>query len=227
MTAAHNPIIKRIKGHTGRIKGMLTPGLRKPSDKQRSGGLSSIFTGFGGGKLKLAAQKMRALDVGNLGKIQPKAHQNFAETIPQKFQEVQELIHLPPKFTRETSIWSKIDRPLPTQTGARFDLPPQPDELLQGSPIQKFSMFPQPGQSLGDFKQQARSIPKPKTKPKALPKPRLDPSAQLFTSIQEISKPAESPPEIPEVDDPEHTEPPADPDVVQPSLRKRLFPKNP
>jgi hypothetical protein len=222
MTAEHNPIIQRIQGHKGRIQGMLTPGLRRSSGDRKSGSLSSIFTGFGGGKLKRVAKEMRALNLEKLGTIQPKAHLKFAESIPKKFQEIRSLIHFSPKLTPENSIWSEIERTLPAGADP-FESPAQPGELRRGSRIQPISMFPKPGQSLEEFKQQSHSIPKPKKRPITTPKPRLEPKAQLFSRVQEISQPDEPPPEIPEVEEP--TEPPVDPDMVQPQLEEELIPE--
>jgi len=214
--AAGNPIIQRIQGHKGRIQGMLTPGLRRPTGEQQPGRVSSVFTGFGGGKLKRVAKKMRVLDVGKLGNIQPQAHQKFAETIPQKFQEVKALIHLSPKFSQETSIWSEIETAHPSQAGGSMEIPHLPGDLRRGSTIQSLPMFPQPGQSLGEFKDTVRSIPKPAKRTIPPRKPRLDPKSQLYSRVQEIKTPVEKP----EIEEQISEETPPDTDVVQPQFEK-------
>ena len=200
MATGPNPIINRIQGHRKQIKGMLTPGLQRSSRDQQSGHLSSIFSGFGGGKIKETTQKMRFLNLKKMGRVQSPAYKDFSKAIPKKFQDVQELLHINPKVNKERTIWSEIEKTLPNQEGGRFEAPPQPGELRRGSVIQ--AMFPKPGQSTEAFREQVQSRPKPKKPPRLLSKkPSLAPKSRLFSRVQEITRPGEVLSEPPKIAD--------------------------
>jgi hypothetical protein len=166
---------------------MLSPGLKTRAGDQQAGSVSSIFTRFGGGKFQLAARKMRYLNDKKLGNIHPESRKIFSGTIPEKFQDIQNLIHVRPSFPSQESFWSDLEKVYPTSQGSRFETPTQPGELGPGSVIPRIPMFPKPGQSIESFREQARSIPR-RPKRQAPPRePKLDPRSRLFTRIQEIS----------------------------------------
>ncbi len=188
MASAKNPIINRIKGHTQQVKGMLTPGLRASSSGVQEGRLSALFTHFSVGKAKEASPKMRILDHRKMGKMQAETSKAFSEAIPQKFQNVQSLLHLTPNVSREDNIWQEIDKTLPSQGSTQYEEPLQPGEMRAGSVIQKFSMFPKEGQSIESFKKQTQSLPKPKAKQRPVAqKPKVDSRSRLFSRVQEVS----------------------------------------
>ncbi len=188
MASAKNPIINRIKGHTQQVKGMLTPGLRVSSSGVQAGRLSALFTHFSVGKAKEASPKMRILDHRKMGKMQAETSKAFSEAIPQKFQNVQSLLHLTPNVSREDNIWQEIDKTLPSQGSTQYEEPLQPGEMRAGSVIQKFSMFPKEGQSIESFKKQTQSLPKPKSKQRPVAqKPKVDSRSRLFSRVQEVS----------------------------------------
>ncbi len=188
MASAKNPIINRIKGHTRQVKGMLTPGLRASSSGVQAGRLSALFTHFSVGKAKEASPKMRILDHRKMGKMQAETSKAFSEAIPQKFQNVQSLLHLTPNVSREDNIWQEIDKTLPSQGSTQYEEPLQPGEMRAGSVIQKFSMFPKEGQSIESFKKQTQSLPKPKAKQRPVAqKPKVDSRSRLFSRVQEVS----------------------------------------
>jgi len=165
---------------------MLRPGLGRPPTDRGTLPLSAAFTRFGGGKFKLAAQKMRYLDEKKLGRFHPETIERFGKTVPEKFKQVQRLLHLPITRGRDVGFWTEIEKPLPNQQPSRLETPPQPGELRPGTVIQKFPMFPKPGQSIESFKEQVRSIPKAPSR--VVPQtPRLDPKSRLFSRIQEIT----------------------------------------
>ena len=188
MASAKNPIINRIKGHKQQVKGMLTPGLRASSAGSQTGNLSALFTHFSVGKAKEASSKMRILDHRKMGKMQAETGKAFFEAIPEKFQNVQSLLHLNPNVSRENNIWQEIDKTLPSQGSTQYEEPLEPGEMRAGSVIQKFSMFPKEGQSIESFKKQAQSLPKPSAKRRSVAqKPKVDPRSRLFSRVQEVS----------------------------------------
>ena len=188
MASAKNPIINRIKGHKQQVKGMLTPGLRASSAGSQTGNLSALFTHFSVGKAKEASSKMRILDYRKMGKMQAETGKAFFEAIPEKFQNVQSLLHLNPNVSRENNIWQEIDKTLPSQGSTQYEEPLEPGEMRAGSVIQKFSMFPKEGQSIESFKKQAQSLPKPSAKRRSVAqKPKVDPRSRLFSRVQEVS----------------------------------------
>ena len=224
MASAKNPIANRIKGHRQQVRGMLTPGLSGATRDGSNG--RARFTHFGVGKAKLAATKMRFLDHRRMGKVQSESTKAFSETIPQKFQQAQTLLRINPRMSRETSIWSEIDKTLPTQGGSAYEEPAQPGELRAGSVLQKFSMFPKEGQSIEAFKEQAKSLPKsPSRQPAPRPKPTVAPKSRLFSRVQEVlpSQPVEKadetserPPEKPASAKPETVQRQVDPAPAPP-----------
>jgi len=188
MASAKNPIINRIKGHTQQVKGMLTLGLRASSPDSKTGPLSALFTHFSVGKAKEASSKMRFLDHRKMGKVQTETSKAFSESIPEKFQNVQSLLHLNPNVSREDNIWQEIDKPLPSQGSTQYEEPLQPGEMRAGSVIQKFSILPKEGQSIESFRKQAQSLPKPSAKRRSVaPKPKVDSRSRLFSRVQEVS----------------------------------------
>lgn len=180
------PIVTRIQSHKRRAVAMLRLGVKRVRE-QNTTRLTPAFAQFGGRKFKLAAQKMRFLDVQKMGRVDAETRIAFAESIPNKFRDVQKLIHFSPNFTRDASIWSELEKTLPTQESSSFETPPQPNELRQGSVIQKFSMFPKQGQPIESFRKQAQSIPKPKKKEPPTPPPKVAPKSRMFSRIQEVT----------------------------------------
>ncbi len=204
MAKTQNSIISRVQTHKKQAKGMITPGLSASARTKQGDHLPAIFTRFGVGKAKEASSKMQILDHRRMGKMQAETSKAFSEAIPQKFQDIQSLLHLNPNISREETIWNEIEKTLPTQESAQYEEPPQPGEMRAGSVIQKFSMMPKEGQSIESFKKQTQSLPKPASKRQAKPqKPDIKPRAKLFSQVQEVSssKPTmgttEHPPEQP------------------------------
>ncbi|RLD08033.1 MAG: hypothetical protein DRI56_05955 [Chloroflexota bacterium] len=218
MAAAQKSIINRIQGYKSRIAGMLKPGSKRP-DSQSAARLSPVSAQFGGEKFKLAAKKMRFLNADKMGRSQTEARKNFVEAIPAKFRDTKKMIHVSPGFSRDVSIWSELEKTLPEQRSGQFETPPQAGELRQGSIIQKFSMFPQPGQSNESFKKQAQSIPKPKKRKTPTPPPKLAPKSRMFARIQEVTDHdqanEEIPLEIPETPEESQIEAPINTDNIQ------------
>ena len=188
MAAAKNPIATRVQAHTKQARSMLTPGLRASAPEAQGSRLPAIFTHFSVGKAKEAAQKMRFLDHRRMGKMQAETSKAFSESIPQKFDEVQTLLHINPRVSREATIWSELDKPLPsTQSSAAYEEPPKPGEMRAGTVLQKFSVVPKDGQSIASFKQQTRGLSKPKSAQRAAPPRPVTKDTRLFSRVQEIS----------------------------------------
>jgi hypothetical protein len=189
MAAAKNPLAQRVKAHKKQAQGMLTPGLSAAVRTLPTRGLPAIFTHFSVGKAKEASTQMRILDHRRMGNVQTQTGKEFAQAIPQKFEQVQKLLHINPAVSREETIWNEMEKTLPSQGGARsYEEPVQPGEMRAGSVIEKFSVFPKAGQSIDSFKKQAATLPKPAaTRRATTPKPGLDPKTRLFSSVQEVT----------------------------------------
>jgi hypothetical protein len=207
MAETQDQMINRLQQRKHQITRMLIPGSKAPARGKSIRSLSSVFNQAGAGRFRLAARKMRFLDESKLGTLQTGTLKNFSKGIPDKFREVQGLIHLTPKYEGGASIWSILERTLPNQGGAGFEAPSLPGTLGPGSVIQKFSMVPKPGQSLEAFAEQAESITPPKKLRAPTKPPRLSPKSRLYTSVQEItdqdvaaSDRAETPDEKPAAD---------------------------
>lgn len=204
-----NLIVSHLQEQHTRIHKMLSPGLQRQPEDSPHTPLSPVAPDFAGRKFQLAAKKMRVLEPRRLGQFQPGLVTPLNTEIQNKFREPQKLIHIQPRQSRDTSIWSNVDTPLPSTQATRQEGPAEPGVLRQGSIIQRMSTTPKPGQSLDSFKQQIQSQSQ-RSQPKAAAKrPVLDANARRFSRIQEISSEQKT-------KAPEEAEAPAAPEVPKP-----------
>jgi hypothetical protein len=183
--ASTNLVISRLQEQRSRIHNMLSPGLQRQLGDSSHAPLSPVAPEFAGRKFQLAAKKMRVLEPRRLGQFQPESVIPLNTEIQNKFREPQKLIHIHPQRSRDTSIWSSVDTPLPGTTVSEG--PAEPGVLRQGSIIQKMSTTPKPGQSLESFKQQIQSQSQHSQPKAAAKRPAIDANARRFSRIQEIS----------------------------------------
>lgn len=196
-----NQVVSRLQQQRSRIQGMLSPGR-----KDLSGGihapLSPVSSDFAGRKFLLAAKKMRVLGDNKISSMFSRSERSLSTEIADKFQGVENIIHINTKTIRDGGIWPDVETTLPgssksVQHSAR---PEAGGTLQQGSVIQKFSTIPKPGQPLESFRQQIESQPRP-ARPSAV-QPRkavISPGDRLFSRIQEIT-PSQKEHGIPKLD---------------------------
>jgi hypothetical protein len=133
----------------------------------------------------------------------------------------------PKSQARKTKTWGEVERVFSgAQSGSiRHEEPLQPGEMRSGTVIQKFDMFPKPGQPVESFKAQSTpSTSRTRTKETAPPKKGVTPGQRLFSRVTEITpnKPYEPQSEAAadEVEEPEKTslQPDVQPAYPEPSL---------
>jgi hypothetical protein len=165
-----NPIVSRLHGQKSRIARMLSPGVTSARPGPAGLSLSPIAPSFGGRKLRLAAQRMRALNWNLLGPARSATAMTIAHTIQAKFEHPKSILHIIPPSKTEQRVWSEVEQVFPAQAG-QTEAPPEPGELRRGSVIQRFETVPQPGQSMESFRQQMQDTPAVR-KPEVTPPPR-------------------------------------------------------
>ncbi|MCB2179901.1 hypothetical protein KQH54_02135 [bacterium] len=194
--ATQNLIIQNIQKRISRINNMIHVGKRLSSP-----GEPTLAQGFSiGEQFVRAAKKMRFLDKKNLGNIQPEDLSKAGSAITHKFENVNQLLRLPPKNTNDPSFWSDLEKSYFNQSGGSPETPPQSGALQRGTVIQKYDMFPKAGQSLDSFIKQRSTLPKsvpPKRKPTP-PKKSPTPTDRLYSRIEEI-KPGKMADPLPEI----------------------------
>ena len=199
--ATQNLIIQKLQERIGRINDMVRIGNPLP-DSSRSTQTKQIPPGH---RFIHAAKQMRILDKKKLGNIQPEDLSQAGRSLTTKFENVNQLLRLPPKSKSDSSFWSDVDKTYYNQAGGESQgAPPKQGGTFQrGTVIQKHSMFPSEGQSLENFLQQSKNLsqksrPKPSTPRRATPKRRPPtPNKRLYSRVEEIAKdkPAEITPE--------------------------------
>ncbi|MBI9043737.1 MAG: hypothetical protein JEZ06_04580 [Anaerolineaceae bacterium] len=185
--SVNNQIINRLNSRRKRINRMVMPWTRSLAALKQPGKDQGKIDMPPGIRYKKAAQKMQVLDKSRMGDIQAEKIKTTGEAITRKFENVQKLIHFSPKITRDSTIWSEMERVYPQTFAAQEEPPAQPGELRRGSVIQKMEMLPREGQSLSAFKDQARGLAKMPKKKQPAQKPKLAPRDRMFSRVQEIS----------------------------------------
>ncbi len=182
---------------------------------------------FVGKKYSLAAKKMRYINKHNLGNIQPEDLARTGKLVTEKVKNVGSLLMLKPKSAAGKSVWSEVEQQHVGSFSGGQQPQPESGTLSRGSVIQKFDVFPKPGQSIDAFKEQAQKIPASKkatSRPQAA-RPAPPPRSRMFSHVQEISpqSPAQPKEQIPDIPAPaEKTEP-----VTPPLQAKEKAPQAP
>ena len=119
---------------------------------------------------------------------------------------------LKPKSVAGKSVWSEVEQQHVGSVAGGQQPQPESGTLSRGSVIQKFDVFPKPGQSIEAFKEQAQKIPPSKKAPSRpqTARPAPPPKSRMFSHVQEISpqSPAQPKEQIPDIPAPvERTEP--------------------
>lgn len=206
-----NRVISRLQNQRSRIQGMLTPGKRshQPGTSMHAS-LSPVAPDFAGRKFQLAARKMRILDSSKLGQVLSGGLTSLSTEIQSRFAEIQKIIHINPAASRQESIWSSVETPLPEGPVERQDTPLEHNTLRAGSIIQKMSTTPQPGQSLDSFKEQVQKQPR-LARSQSDKKPVIDRNTRRFSRVQEVTPGQKLPP-------PDLLAVPVKPDETQPPV---------
>lgn len=188
---SQSPLIQRLKTHQVNTRRMLAPGLKDLARQQRS--ISPVLDGWGSQKYAAFARNMRFLSEERLGHLTPEKINLIGRDLPARFSDPAKLLHIHPPTARENSIWSDVEKTLPSsagQVGADVQAPPDPGTLRQGSIIQRFRTVPKPGQSFESFKEQIQSraaLPKPAAAPPPRPRPKPGEPVRRYSRIEEIT----------------------------------------
>ncbi len=207
--AEQNLIVERLKEQRQSSTGMLTGWLRDLVSRHASPGAAYVpYVPF---RTPFRPLTQNAASSGEQSSnlVHRQMFEGFAKSVTQKFEDVKELVPYVSKFTgEETETWDDVERVFPsTKSGSsRREEPLQPGEMRSGTVIQKFDMFPKPGQPIESFKAQSpQSTSRTRTKETAPQKRVLTPGQRLFSRVTEITpnKPSE-----PQFDTTEETEEP-------------------
>jgi hypothetical protein len=80
--------------------------------------------------------------------------------------------------------------------------------MRQGTVLNRFDMFPKPGQTIGSFKEQTRSTPSRPRPGAASQKPAVRPGSRLYSRVEEVTRPAPATSDQPPEKDTPQTRPP-------------------
>jgi hypothetical protein len=226
--AEQNLVVERLKERRNGSTGMLTGWLRDLVSRHAAPGASVVpYVPF---RTPFRPLTQKATTSGEQGSnlVHRQMFDGFARSVAQKFEDTKALVPYVSKITDEkTKTWGEVERVFSgAQSGSiRHEEPLQPGEMRSGTVIQKFDMFPKPGQPVESFKAQSTpSISRTRTKETAPPKKGVTPGQRLFSRVTEITpnKPYEPQSEAAadEVDEPEKTSlhPDVQPAYPEPSL---------
>ena len=220
--AEKNQMISRLKNEGQRIHAMVSPWSRSYLPDSKILGHLPETNPACGIRSRNAAKKMRFLYPENQGSIQPESLLHQAKIIKDRTSQYHRLLHLNPKVSRDSGLWSKIEQDLPSGAAPESVSPPEPGVLQQGSIIPKMSMFPAKGQPFSEFKSQIQSSEMLRPKPAAQvdKKPRVLPNSRIFARVQELT--GKEPQEKQGSDDSETGEMPAQPPAAQDTIRRQV-----
>jgi hypothetical protein len=223
--AEKNQMISRLKNEGQRIRTMVTPWLRSYLPGSKTLGHLPEQNLAIGIKSRNAAKKMRFLHPENPGSIQPETLLHQAKLFKDRTSQYRQLLHVNPRVSRDSGLWSKVEQVLPSGTAPESGSPPEPGVLQQGSIIPKMSIFPKKGQSISEFKDQIQSselFNKPKPAVQVDKKPRILPNSRVFARVQEIT--GNGPQELPGGDEAETEESPVQPSSPAPKSTEPSLP---
>ena len=211
--AEQNLVVERLKERRNGSTGMLTGWLRDLVSRHAAPGAAVIpYVPF---RTPFRPLTQKATTSGEQGSnlVHRQMFDGFARSVAQKFEETKALVPYVSKITGEkTKAWGEVERVFSgAQSGSiRHEEPLQPGEMRSGTVIQKFDMFPKPGQPVESFKAQSTpSTSRTRTKETAPPKKGVTPGQRLFSRVTEITpnKPYEPQSEAAadEVEEPEKT----------------------
>jgi len=190
--AALNPIVERLKEQRKHLGSMLTtwPHGRKlhPAEQSQQPDLLSKS------RFRLTVQRNPVLDPQKSDIVHREKYVSLMKSVTQKYQAVKEMVPLALNSRFEEGSWGVLERIFPGRASAgKPEEPLQPGEMRSGTVIQKFNMFPKPGQSLDDFKRRVEPVrEQPRHKDVTHKKTLVESGQRLFSKITEI--PSNSPP---------------------------------
>ena len=181
-------LVSRLQDQRNRIQGMLSPGTRKEPGSENVR-LSPVAADFAGRKFQLAAKEMRVLSVEKANALFSKNSFSLSGDVLGKFKAIEQIIHINPRTTRESGIWSEVEATLPGGREQTIREVPQPEDgiLRQGSIIRKMKTVPDPGQSIDSFRREIESQPRSVLRTQSRNrKPAISPGDRMFSRVQEI-----------------------------------------
>jgi hypothetical protein len=210
-----NLVIERLKERKNRSTGMLTGWLHDLVSRHAAPGATVVpYVPFRT-PFRPLTQKTAASGEQSSNLVHRQLFSGFARSVAQKFEDVKTLVPYVSKITGEKmKTWDEVERVFPGAAlsgSSRHEEPLQPGEMRSGTVIQKFDMFPKPGQPIESFKAQStQTTSRTRTKEAAPQKKALTPGQRLFSRVTEITpnKSYESQSEIAdEFEEPETTLP--------------------
>ena len=189
--ADQNLVVERLKERKNGSTSMLTGWLRDLVSRHAAPGATvAPYVPFRTPFRPLTQKKAASGEQGS-NLVHRQMFDGFARSVAQKFEDTKALVPYVSKITGEkTKTWGEVERVFSgTQSGSsRHEEPMQPGEMRSGTVIQKFDMFPKPGQPVESFKaQSAQSTSRTRTKETAPPKKAVTPGQRLFSRVTEIT----------------------------------------
>lgn len=221
--ADQNLVVERLKERKNGSKGMLTGWLRDLVSRHAAPGAAVVpYVPFRTPFRPLTQKEAASSEQGS-NLVHRQMFNRFARSVAQKFEDTKALVPYVSMITGEkTKLWGEVERVFSgAQSGSiRHEEPLQPGEMRSGTVIQKFDMFPKPGQPVESFKAQSTpSTSRTRTKETVPSKKAVTPGQRLFSRVTEITpnRPYEPQSEAAkEAEEPEKTSPQP---VEQPNVR--------
>jgi len=167
---------------------MIPAWLRSTAGSRLESGVSPAAEFPSQARYRLAAQNMLVLGENKPDIVHVDKLRGFSRSVTQKYEEASSLVRSLPKIDREGRTWDELERVFPNLASGKGVESPQPGEMRRGTLIQKFDMFPKPGQPIANFKRQSEQTPIQKTMKEGEARKRpILPGQRLFSHVAEIT----------------------------------------